>query len=204
MRIAWISGWAVPPAWLQAIVREHLPQASHVIERPTQGAAERLARQGPFEWVAGYSLGAQLLLADPETASGLGESIVLFAPILAFPAEAQQGGRVARAQVQYLRRWLRRARPAALTDFYQRAGLDRPVPAHDEAGTDEELQWGLERLETASCPAPGADTWKAYCGDQDALLETRQLAQRWPSLITVPGATHHPDRLVAAFAREVR
>lgn len=199
MKIGWLLGWATPQAWFAPLAREAFPGSEHVFVDATPGAWARLEAAGPYDWLAGYSLGALLLLADAAHAGRLGR-VALLAPIFAFAREDQAGGRVARTQVRYLARWLQRDPAAALADFYERAGLVVP-PRIPMDVSESDLLWGLEQLEHVRVPAALPEGWRAWCGDDDALLDAARLRMLVPELRRVPGGTHHPRALLHAFAR---
>ncbi|HTB81251.1 MAG TPA: hypothetical protein VK717_10235 [Opitutaceae bacterium] len=196
MKIGWLMGWAVPEAWFASLVRNAFPAAEHVFVAAMPDALARLEKAGPFDWVAGYSLGSLLLLHEAERAGRIGR-VALLAPIFAFPREAELGGRIAVAQVRSLARWLRRDPRAALADFYARAGLDAPEGALVSV---EDLLWGLERLEKDRAEPPLPAGWAAWCGASDALLDAARLQALTPSVRIISGATHHPAALLRAFA----
>jgi hypothetical protein len=200
-RIGWINGWAVPEDWFRQKVEESFPVAEHAIVAPTPGALDRLEAGGPYDWVAGYSLGSLLLLREAERVSRLGR-VVLLAPIFAFPREAGAGGRVARAQLRQLTRWLRCDARMALADFYRRAGLDVAVADGAEFTTAEmgALLWGLEREGVA----PGLpDGWCSWCGSADPLLDAAWLRGLSPKIVVVGGVGHDPAGLLLKFAEVV-
>ncbi len=198
MRMAWIMGWAVPQPWFAAQVRSVFPEAVHIFFEPNESALAAFEKQGPFGWVVGYSLGAHLLLAEAARVTRSGARVVLMAPFSAFPAEEGMGGRVKRTQVRYLARWMRRERDAALEDFYAKAGLD--VTAEMATGISlETLVEGLMRLEQGRVEAPVPCDWQMFAGDRDDLLDAVVLAQKFASLVVVPGATHHPTALLQAW-----
>jgi malonyl-CoA O-methyltransferase len=201
MKIGWLLGWAVPEAWFVSLVRQALPEAEHTFVVAEPDALAQLERAGPFDWVVGYSLGSLLLLREAARVERLGR-VALLAPIFAFPREAEQGGRVAQTQVRQLSRWLRRDAPAALVDFYARAGLDVPPESVPVAATDI-LLWGLERLENDRAEPPLPAGWRAWCGANDALLDAARLGELAPSVQIVAGATHHPAALLRAFAHSI-
>ena len=179
-----------------------LPDATHVCFEPGPDAWEQLEQAGPFDALGGYSLGSQLLLKNPARASELSEKVGLLAPIFAFADEAGLGGRISRTQVRYLSRWLLREREAALTDFYLRAGLD--VAASLSSGiSSATLDWGLSRLQTGKVLPPAPSHWKLYCGTADALLDGERLAHLDTTVNLVAGATHHPEMLLRAWARDI-
>ncbi len=198
LRIAWILGWAVPEGWFAPLARAAFPGATHTFFPAAPDTVEKLRTAGPFDWLVGHSLGAQLLLA---AGPRLGR-VALLAPIYAFPREAGTGGRTALTQVKYLARWLRRDRPAALADFYQRAGLDVPAAAAAELPL-ETLLWGLAQLETIALAPAMPPAWRAWCGADDPLLDAARLHALVPEIMIVPGATHHPAGLIKPFASEV-
>jgi hypothetical protein len=201
MKMGWLLGWAIPESWFAEQVRAAFPAGEHHFFAAAPGALAQMAAAGPFDWVAGYSLGALILLLEADRAAALGQ-VALLAPIWAFPAEDKLGGRVARAQVRALAQWLRRDEAAAIADFYDRAGLEIP------AGTTlavprEHLLWGLTGLEKLRVDGGLPAGWRAWCGADDALIDAPQLQARVPELSLVPQATHEPARLLAAFAAAV-
>jgi hypothetical protein len=201
VKIGWIMGWAVPEVWFAAQVRAVFPNAEHIFFEPTEAALTGLEQAGALDAVAGYSLGAHWLLAEAGRVARLGARVTLLAPILAFPEEEALGGRVARTQVRYLARWLKRDRTAALADFYGRAGLD--LTPEEVAGLSlETLHAGLVRLEQGRVEPPAPAGWRLYLGDHDALLDSAALARQLPGLITVRNGTHHPAALLRAWAED--
>lgn len=201
MRMAWVMGWAVPEAWFAPFVHRAFPRAEHTFIPAGPDTSARLGTLPSCDRLVGYSLGAQVLLAAAAGGRNLGR-VTLLAPIFAFPREEALGGRMARTQVRYLARWVRRDAPAALADFYARAGLD--VPAHLAPTTaTEELLWGLERLEKERIEPPPPPGWRLWCGTEDPLLEAVRLGEIAPGTRRVPG-THHPAALLQAMAEDAR
>jgi len=194
LRIAWVLGWALPESWFAPLAQAAFPASAHTFFSATPDTVERLRTAGPFDWVVGHSLGAQLLLA----AGPLPGRVALLSPIFAFPREAGTGGRTALTQLKYLARWLRRDRPSALADFYQRAGLDVPPAAADLPL--ETLLWGLAQLETVALAPVLPPGWRAWCGAADPLLDADRLHALAPGVEVVPGVTHHPSALIQEFA----
>ena len=201
VRMAWILGWALPETWFASLVRDAFPQAQHTYIASSPRTWHEVAAAGQLDWMTGYSLGAHLLLRE-----GLGHPastrVALLAPIFAFAREEDAGGRIAGAQVQYLARWLRRDRPAALADFYQRAGLElRPEQIADV--TLEDLAWGLSQLAHERARPRVPPNWRAWCGADDPLLDAAKLHALAPGVDVVPGATHHPRALLRAMAKAI-
>jgi hypothetical protein len=208
MKIAWVLGWAVPAPWFASIAEQRIPAATHLYFPPTAAMIEQLTAAAPFDHVVGYSLGSQLLLNASERVTPVGQ-IALLAPIFAFAREEGLGGRVARAQVRQLARWLTRDPSAALKDFYQRAGLDgspdqggeeSTLPVVSDGFNVTDLQWGLDRLANIRVELSLPRGWRAWCGAADALLDAAQLHTLEPNISIVPSATHHPAALINAWA----
>ncbi len=201
MRIAWILGWAVPEGWFAPLAQAAFPDAEHHFFAAEPNWLEQLRADGPWDVVAGYSLGTLLLLQEAEAVGQLTPRVVLLAPVLAFAQEEALGGKVPRTQVRYLARWVRRDPVAALADFYARAGL----PGCELAGPlvcTEGLQWGLDKLAQDRFDAPWPRGWTGYVGAEDALLDAGVLVRMQPALNAVAGASHHPQALMHAWARD--
>ena len=201
MKMGWLLGWAVPEAWFAPFVHRVFRDAEHTFVPAGPDASSQLAALLPCDWLVGYSLGAQVLLSAAGKGMGLGR-VALLAPIFAFPREEALGGRVTRTQVRYLARWLRRDPPAALADFYARAGLDVPAAPVPQTAT-EELFWGLRCLESDRIEPPPPPGWRLWCGTDDSLLDAGRLGELVPDLRCVHG-THHPLALLQAMREDVR
>jgi len=201
VRIAWILGWAVPAGWLAPLAQSAFPDAEHHFFAAEPNWLEHLRAGGPWDAVAGYSLGSLLLLQEAEAVGQLTPRVVLLAPVLAFAQEEALGGKVPRTQVRYLARWVRRDQVAALADFYARAGLPGSVAAGPLVAA-EGLQWGLDKLAQDRFDAPWPQGWTGYVGDADALLDAAVLVRLQPAVKTVAGASHHPQALMHAWARD--
>ncbi len=200
MRIGWLLGWAIPTGWFEPLARAALPDADHVFRVPRPGALANLEAEGPFDWVAGYSLGTLLLLGDPARTLRT-ERVALLAPIFAFPLESRLGGTVSRSRLRQLAGWLQREPAAALSDFYSRAGLDIPAAVPTTAAA-EAFAWGLQRLDRDVVAPPMPRGWRGWCGAADPLLDAARLHALDPAVAIVEGATHHPAALLRAFALE--
>jgi hypothetical protein len=196
VRIGWLLGWAVPVGWFRALAEAALPGAEHRFFAAAPAAIDGLRSAGRLDWIVGYSLGSLLLLREPE---GLPGPVALLAPIFAFPREEGLGGRIARAQVRQLARWVSRDPGAALRDFHRRAGLDIP---DGDAPPLADLVWGLDHLEAVRVDPPLPPGWAGYCGQADPLLDAARLRELSPKISVLEGAGHHPAALIAAFAAD--
>lgn len=190
-----LSGWGIAPEAVAAL----FPPCARVLA-PTR---ENVAALAGARRVVGYSLGAFLLLEASARGEFFCEDVALCAPFLAFPREAGAGGRVSATQVKFLRRRLKKDAPAALADFYARAGLSfpppPPLPYHIE-----DLDTGLEILaaERLGAVPASARSWKVFLGEDDALIDARAVAATFPEnpVRLVPAATHDLRSLLGAVS----
>ena len=198
MKLTWLLGWATPEDWFAPLAQSAFPDAEHRFLPPTPAGLGEALNEESSDLLVGYSLGTLLLLG---AAGQLGpdRQVALLAPIFAFPREEELGGRIARSQVRHLARWLRIFPTAALKDFYRRVGIDIPVASPLPFALDD-LLWGLEQLETNRCAPHLPKGWRGWCGDADVLLDATRLHELDPAIAIVPGATHHPERLITALS----
>lgn len=207
-RWLWISGWAIPPDWLRAQAALAIPEVEHDVVIPAP-CWEKALENRAYTAVAGYSLGALLLLADggerlwPTAAAGSPAElrsaslpVLLVAPIFGFCAEDARGGVTRRSQLIHLKRWLQRDPESALADFYRRAALPlRPLPLPYAM---EELLWGLDALARKAAPFSLPAGCRAWIGDRDPLLDARVISAAVSSVNVVAGAGHSPEPLFEA------
>lgn len=201
MRIAWIMGWAVPEAWFAPWARGAFPHAEHGFFEPGPNWLAHVGASGPWDAIAGYSLGSLLVSREAAAVGRLAPRVALLAPVLAFASEEGLGGRFSRAQVKFLARRLRSDRKAALIDFYRGAGLSG-CDADALTASDGLLQWGLERLADDRAELPLPKGWRVFAGEADVLLDAETLARVEPAVVRVAGAMHHPDALMRAWAAD--
>lgn len=198
MKRGWLCGWGVDIAAFTACCRAHYPDEDPRVEPATWRGWARLRAAG-CDAYGGFSLGAWLLVRAAALGELQGGDVVLLAPFLSFPLEANQGGRVRGVQLERVRRWLRSDPEGALADFGRRAGLDLPVTRPVEREVLEEgLAW-LGSTELAALP-DAARGWRAYVGDRDPLLEPRAVAP-WPNRTVVEKAGHVVAALMAGDRR---
>lgn len=195
-RWTWIGGWGLPTDWLREQAEQVLPFATHTVLAPGPTALNGID-WSRVDRVAGYSFGAFLLL---EHANKIPRPALLLAPFFAYPAEAGFGGKIRRAQLRFLLRWLKEEPAAALGDFYRRAELDLKPP-RDVPYARAELEWGLRHLSKEAAPAHLPEGWTGVIGDQDPLLDGSVLQGLEPRLQVVPGTGHHPGPLLRAVFR---
>lgn len=201
MKVSWIGGWGVAPEYLKPLAESYLTGAIHSFLPPVTEAVATVAQS---DRIVAWSLGAWRVLDYACRGGVLAGPVVLLAPVVAFCAEDHLGGRVARSQVRWLRRWLERDPEAALRDFRERAGLP-PNASLSSADPSPmpyrlaDLREGLDRL--AAPPSPALcefvrgglpARWRALTGDADPLLDGVQLCRLLPGCELVPGASHEP------------
>ncbi len=196
----WISGWAVPADWLAKQATEIFPRIRHEAVPADPEGTWRHERVH-YDRLIGYSLGAFLLLRE-ERREPSGRPAALLAPFLAFPREANLGGRVAMTRLRYLERWLRRDQSAATTDFYRRAGLDELNGKTEPVSDTDLLRRGIEVLMRETEPAGSGPWFTAFACDNDPLIDSTRLSALLPGLKVIPGQNHHPAPLMRALAGE--
>ncbi|MCH2386914.1 MAG: alpha/beta fold hydrolase [Opitutales bacterium] len=187
MNIIWLNGWGLSSRYVERIAVSLYPNLHHTVILPAPNWIELLAKQNFDSILVGYSLGAFLLLSRPDLATRFSQTILL-APFEDFRAEAGRGGRIRKAQLAYLLRWLGRNRVEALGDFWSRAELKDP--AYPKELTTCDLEWGIQRLLKSSACGWPVLRLKSYVGDQDRLLDAGDLKNRSRYLNVVAGAGH--------------
>ena len=198
MRCGWVLGWAVERAWFADEARRAWPGAEHLLIDAAPDWRERLVEAGPLDRLGGYSLGTLLLLRERDWVAARWPRVGLLAPIWAFPAEVGRGGRISRAQLRLLGRWLRHDGERARREFGAMAGL--PREALTSAAAPETLAWGLEQLESVTA-APGLPAgWFAAGGTADALCDAAVLARAEPGVGWIADAGHAPGAFLRAWA----
>jgi hypothetical protein len=60
----------------------------------------------------------------------------------------------------------------------------------------------LTQLENSSVPLALPVGWSAWCGADDALINSTWMHERVPAVKVVTGGTHHPAALLRAWAAE--
>jgi hypothetical protein len=238
MRVTWIGGWGVAPEALRPVAEKYFAQSQHTFLAPASVAASRqsaadedekmaaLCRDAATDLTVAWSLGAWRVIEAASRGVEFPGMVLLLAPFVAFPAEAQCGGKCGRTQVKFLRRWLEREPFAALADFYQRAGLSEPLtrPSATLSPSDGErdgvrggsvpavlpyalpdLLEGLDRLAGDATP-PMREfatrglprNWQALVGDSDPLLDGAAVCRSFSGCTLLRGAGHDIADLLRA------
>jgi hypothetical protein len=201
MRVSWIGGWGVPPEALRPLAEKYFPGSQHTLLAPVREVATHPTGADADLTIA-WSLGAWRVLEAASRGREFSGMVLLFAPFVAFPAEAGYGGKCSVTQVKFLRRWLPREPHAALADFYRRAGLEwmaAPAgPTNAPLPYDlPDLLEGLDRLAEEPSPALRAfaarglpRNWQAFVGDDDPLLEAETVRRSLPGCVRLRDAGH--------------
>lgn len=200
MRFGWLLGWAVSPDWFAAEVERVWPGAEHVFVSAAPDWREHLVEAGPLDRLGGYSLGTLLLLRERAWVAERWPRTGLLAPIWAFPSEAGRGGRISRAQLRLLGRWLRHDGERARREFGMMSRLPPEALADAPGASLEDLAWGLAQLDSGVAEAGLPAGWFAAAGLVDALCDTGALACAEPGLRLVADAGHAPGPLLRAWA----
>jgi len=178
----WLGGWGIPPCWALEVL------ANHAITN-VQWLPPTFTNLQQADINAGYSLGASLLLRTDKA-----EEARLFAPFFDFKKEAGQGGRVAKAQLLYIRKWLKRDPIAALNDFYSAADL--PLQITELPYDLDDLLWGIDQLLEDVSPPEKQVSANAFWGEKDSLLDPESLQKFFNSPTVIPIASHNLDELL--------
>lgn len=192
-RWIWICGWGIPLDWFAEVAAREIPGRRHTVVPPAPDALKKIAWRG-FDRAGGYSLGAFLLLSHR---NAIPLPATLLSPFFGYAAEANLGGKIRRARIRFLSRWLQREPLAALADFYAHAGLDIPPPTKLPYPL-EDLLWGLDVLASRQTDAELPERWEGFLGEDDPLLDSRKIKELLPGYTLVPYAGHHPARLLNA------
>lgn len=199
-RWLWLGGWGLTPQWQAELLSRYWSDVEHEVLYPGELCMTKFYEclaTGDVTGVGGYSLGACLLLREFQEPPNM--PVQLLAPIFDFNAEAAKGGRLKRAHLHALLRWLRRDPLAALNDFYQQAGLEvdsvKTLPYKVE-----DLIWGIEQLQSTSVEYSRWKNVRALIGERDALLDPVMMQQLWPELTILPNAGHDLNELLKEAA----
>ena len=204
MKITAICGWALPEEWFRQLVKSYFPKTevkAHYPKNPesTEDAAEIF--ESKPDWVIGYSLGSLWLLfhkgtIPPQT------RVILMAPILAFPAEKNLGGKTPLGKLNYQKKMLGSSNDylASLKGFFDLSGIRLPENDLQQPYSREVLIRGLDFLETASVSAQTAQDCVAITGSRDPLLDGNRLKELIPHLTLVEKCDHSPHKLLSHLA----
>ena len=206
IKITAICGWALPEDWFRQLVEGFFPRAEVRACYPKNPedeveAATHLAPQP--DWVIGYSLGSLWLLYHKNKIPS-GTRVVLMAPILAFPAEKQLGGKTPLGKLKYQKKMLNSSEDyaAALKGFFDLSGIRLPENDLREPYDRDILIRGLDFLETASVSPQSAEGCTAITGLRDPLLDGNRLKELIPHLNLVEGCDHSPHKLLSFLAQQ--
>jgi hypothetical protein len=205
IKITAVCGWALPTDWFRQLVESYFPRAEVRACYPMnpedeEEAAAHLVPQ--TDWVIGYSLGSLWLLYHKGKIPA-GTRVVLMAPILAFPAEKQLGGKTPVGKLKYQKKILNASEDyaAALKGFFDLSGIRLPENDLREPYDRDILVRGLDFLETATVSPQAADGCTAISGLRDPLLDGNRLKELIPHLNLVEGCDHSPHKLLSFLAQ---
>jgi len=205
-KITAICGWALPVEWFRHLVESYLPGAEVRAHYPKNPENEEEAAEvfgSKPDWVIGYSLGSLWLLVHkniipPQT------KIILMAPILAFPAEKNLGGKTPLGKLKYQKKILGSSEDylTSLKGFFDLSGIHLPDNDLQQPYSREVLIRGLDFLETASVSPQRAKDCVAITGLRDPLLDGNLLKRLIPHLTLVGECDHSPHKLLSHLAQQ--
>jgi hypothetical protein len=205
IKITAICGWALSEEWFGQLVSSHFPEAevrTHYPKNPeSKEEAIEVFDPNP-DWAIGYSLGSLWLLVHkniipPQT------KIILMAPILAFPAEKNLGGKTPLGKLKYQKKLLSSSEDylASIKGFFDLSGIRLPDKDFPQPYTKEILIRGLDFLETAGVSPQTAHDCFAITGLRDPLLDGNQLKELIPHLVLMEECDHSPHKMLSHLAQ---
>ncbi len=205
MKITAICGWALPEEWFRQLVSSYFPEAEVRACYPKNPENKKEAIEvfdSKPDWVIGYSLGSLWLLVHknnipPQT------KVALMAPILAFPAEKNLGGKTPFGKLKYQKKMLSSSEDylTSLKGFFDLSEIRLPENDLQQPYRREILIRGLDFLETVSVSPQTAKDCVAIAGLRDPLLDGNQLKELIPHLTLVEECGHSPHKLLSHLAQ---
>ena len=205
IKITAICGWALSEEWFGQLVKDYFPEAEVRAYYPKNPESEEKATEvfdSDPDWVIGYSLGSLWLLMHKNKIPQQ-TKIILMAPILAFPAEKNLGGKTPLGKLKYQKKMLSSSEDylASIKGFFDLSGIRQPNNILHPPHSRETLIRGLDFLETASVSPHTAQGCVAITGLRDSLLNGYQLKKLIPQLTLVEECDHSPDKLLSHLAQ---
>ncbi len=205
IKITAICGWALPEEGFCQLGKSYFTHAEVRACYPKNPESKEDAKEildSQPDWVIGYSLGSLWLLVHkniipPKT------KIVLMAPILAFPAEKNMGGKTPLGKLKYQKKMLLSSEDylTSIKGFFDLSGIHLPGNNLDSPYSRDILIRGLDFLETVSIDPQTAENCMVITGLQDPLLDGNQLKELIPHLTLVEECDHSPHKLLSHLAQ---
>lgn len=205
INITAICGWALPEEWFRQLVESYFPNAEVRACYPRNPESRKDAAEifeSQPDWVVGYSLGSLWLLVHkdiipPQT------KIILMAPILAFPAEKELGGKTPLGKLKYQKKMLRSTDDylTSIKGFFDLSGIRLPEGDLNQPYSREILIRGLNFLETVTVEPQTTENCVAISGLRDPLIDGKQLKELIPHLTLVEECDHSPYKLLSRLAQ---
>jgi hypothetical protein len=154
-------------------------------------------RDPVFDIVAGYSLGALLLLSatrDPRN-----RPLVAIAPILSFDAENGRGGITPTTTRLAVQSRFEQSPLLALKLYLRLAGLS-DLAAADLPYPESDLKWGLEALGKTHARADAIARAKLFVGTKDPLVAAAKIGHEAFGLTSLLDLNHDFRRLLPVVA----
>lgn len=195
MHIFWISGWGIPHAQMLQCLNQKLPQHTHHIHHPVAQTAH-LLKMHPrgFDSIAGYSLGALLILIHLEHLRDI--PTYLFAPFLDLKQESMLGGRIPKTHLKATRKSLIKDPMQTLTSFHTFAQTHPASVFKALPYPLEDLIWGLDLIISSTIKFNNAPNITSFIGENDRLIDSQKLQNKIPGLNIIKNANHSLESLV--------
>lgn len=205
LRITGVAGWAIPVKWFEELLRNSFPDFKIRVIYPLSPndpeLAGKILNDPPADIYIGFSLGSLWLNLHKERLPSE-STLILLAPILSYPFEGNMGGKISTAkllllikQVKFKSDYLR-----YVLEYFDFCGVKFPEKYISEIPSRADLLEGLNFLYETSIPEDWPNDDLGVVGDEDPLLDARELKRYMPNLKIVKGASHEPEKLFTAIA----
>lgn len=205
IKIIAICGWALPEDWFCHLVETYFPGAEVRACYPRNPENEEEAAfflADTADLIIGYSLGSLWILHHKNKISQ-NTKIALMAPILAFPAEKNLGGKTPYGKLKYQRKMLASVDDyaSAVKGFFDLSGIRLQDKELKQPYSRDILIQGLNFLEKVSVSPKVAEGCIAVSGQRDPLLDGKQLKQLIPHLTLLEECDHSPHKLLSHLSQ---
>lgn len=206
IKITAVCGWALPEDWFRQLVENYFPNAEVRACYPRDPESDEEAQSilhPTADWVIGYSLGSLWLLHHKDKIPAQTQ-IALMAPILAFTAEQELGGKTPLSRLKYQKKLLNSSEDYATTlkGFFELSGIRLPENDLQEPYSRDILIRGLDFLAVTQVSPQSAKNCNVVTGLRDPLLDGRRLKELIPQLTLVNACDHSPHRLLETLAQQ--
>ena len=207
IKIIAVCGWAIPPTWFENLVMSYFPKAEVQAVYPSRPAdsqeAQRLLKNQAHLYI-GYSLGTLWLLYHQRYLPQIAQKALL-APILSFVKEDKMGGKIPERQLKYFLKKFSGAtnHRTLFYDFYSHSGLFLGEEFFPGIPARSVLINGLEFLYKVRVGGETTKNFSAFLGNNDLLLDSKDLKHHIPQLQIIQDTGHAPQKLLKSLANHM-